>query len=128
MPTYSGGLGVLAGDTIRSAADLGVPMVAVTLLYRKGYFYQKLDGEGRQTEEPVHWTIEDYLEELPERAMVRIEGRPVSIRPWRYWVEGVTGTGQEDHRLSLRRRPAVQALPGGCPRLRGGENSRCPGI
>ncbi|OPY66325.1 MAG: Maltodextrin phosphorylase [Syntrophorhabdaceae bacterium PtaU1.Bin034] len=90
MPTYSGGLGVLAGDTVRSAADLGIPMVAVTLLYRKGYFYQKLD-EGRQVEEPVQWAIDDYLEELPERAMVRIEGRRVYIRPWCYWVEGVTG-------------------------------------
>jgi len=70
LPTYSGGLGVLAGDTVRSGTDLGIPMVAVTLLYRKGYFYQKLD-EGRQVEEPVQWAIDDYLEELPERAMVR---------------------------------------------------------
>lgn len=91
MPTYSGGLGVLAGDTIRSAADLGIPMVAVTLLYRKGYFYQKIDGNGRQIEEPVYWVIEDYLEELPERAMVTIENRPVFIRPWQYRVEGVAG-------------------------------------
>jgi len=44
MPTYAGGLGILAGDTVRSAADLKVPMVAVTLLYRKGYFYQRLGG------------------------------------------------------------------------------------
>ena len=44
MPTYSGGLGILAGDTLRSAADLGVPMVAVSLLHRKGYFRQRLDG------------------------------------------------------------------------------------
>ena len=43
MPTYSGGLGVLAGDTIRAAADLKVPIVAVTLLHRKGYFFQRLD-------------------------------------------------------------------------------------
>jgi starch phosphorylase len=91
MPTYSGGLGVLAGDTIRSAADLRIPMVAVTLLHRKGYFYQKLDGNGRQIEEQVHWVIENYLEELPERVTVTIENRPLSIRPWRYEVEGVTG-------------------------------------
>jgi len=50
MPTYSGGLGVLAGDTIRAAADLKLPLVAVTLLHRRGYFYQRLDSEGRQTE------------------------------------------------------------------------------
>jgi starch phosphorylase len=50
MPTFSGGLGVLAGDTIRAAADLKVPMVAVTLLQRKGYFYQRLDSQGRRSE------------------------------------------------------------------------------
>jgi starch phosphorylase len=91
IPTYSGGLGVLAGDTIRSAADLGVPMVAVTLLYRKGYFYQRLDDKGKQTEEPVQWVVDDSLEELPERATVTIEGRSVAVRPWLYRVEGVTG-------------------------------------
>jgi len=53
MPTYSGGLGVLAGDTIRSAADLKIPLVAVTLLHRKGYFYQRLDSTGWQSEEPA---------------------------------------------------------------------------
>ena len=57
MPTYSGGLGVLAGDTIRAAADLKVPLVAVTLLHRKGYFYQRLDSTGRQIEEPVDWAV-----------------------------------------------------------------------
>ncbi len=49
MPTYSGGLGVLAGDTLRSAADLGVPLVAFTLVHRKGYFQQHLDANGVQT-------------------------------------------------------------------------------
>jgi starch phosphorylase len=91
MPTYSGGLGILAGDTIRSAADLKVPMIAVTLLYRKGYFYQRLDETGWQREEPVQWTIEDYLTEMPQRASVVIEERTVYIRPWRYEVEGVGG-------------------------------------
>jgi starch phosphorylase len=91
MPTYSGGLGVLAGDTVRSAADLGIPMVSVSLLYRKGYFFQILDKNGKQTEEPVDWAPEDYLEELPERVKVTIEDRPVSVRPWLYRVQGVTG-------------------------------------
>ena len=62
IPTYSGGLGVLAGDTLRSAADLGVPLVAVTLLHRKGYFEQHLDSSGQQTETPVHWNPEAVLE------------------------------------------------------------------
>ncbi len=88
MPTYSGGLGVLAGDTIRAAADLKVPMVAVTLLHRKGYFYQRLDREGRQIEEPVDWAVNDFLTELPQRASVTIEGRTVFLRAWKYDVAG----------------------------------------
>ena len=52
IPTYSGGLGVLAGDTLRAAADLGVPMVGVTLLHRQGHFTQRLDADGTQREEP----------------------------------------------------------------------------
>ena len=91
IPTYSGGLGVLAGDTIRSAADLRVPMIAVTLLHRKGYFYQKLDENGWQREEPVEWVVEDFLEEMPERASVTIEGRTVQLRAWKYDVIGIGG-------------------------------------
>ena len=63
---------------------LGVPMVAVTLLHRKGYFRQRLDGSGWQTEEPVEWIVEDFLRELPQRAAVTIEGRTVLVRAWRY--------------------------------------------
>jgi len=91
IPTYSGGLGVLAGDTVRSAADLKVPLVAVTLLYRKGYFYQKLDPQGRQSEEPVDWFVDDLLKEMPQRVSVNIEGRTVQLRAWKYAVTGVTG-------------------------------------
>jgi starch phosphorylase len=91
MPTYSGGLGVLAGDTIGSAADLKVPMVAVTLLHRKGYFHQKLDPGGWQTEEPVDWVVGDFLRELPQRASVTIEGREVRLRAWVHDVLGIAG-------------------------------------
>jgi len=91
MPTYSGGLGVLAGDTICAAADLKVPMVAVTLLHRKGYFHQRLGSNGEQVEEPVEWVVEDFLKEMLPRASVTIEGRTVHIRGWRYEVMGVTG-------------------------------------
>lgn len=91
MATYSGGLGVLAGDTIRSAADLKVPLVAVTLLHRRGYFYQRLDGTGWQTEEPVEWVVGDFLEEQEARTSVTIEGRTVHLRAWRDEVVGVTG-------------------------------------
>jgi starch phosphorylase len=91
IPTYSGGLGVLAGDTIRSAADLEVPMVAVTLLHRKGYFYQRIDPSGWQKEEPVEWVVEDYLEEMAPRVTITLEGRAVQLRAWKYEVRGVKG-------------------------------------
>src|ERR1700720_240274 len=79
IPTYSGGLGVLAGDTLRSAADLGVPEVAVTLLHRKGYFEQHLDASGQQTETPVRWAPEKVLEPVMARATVTLEGREVHV-------------------------------------------------
>ncbi|HXV84102.1 MAG TPA: alpha-glucan family phosphorylase [Candidatus Binatia bacterium] len=88
MPTYSGGLGVLAGDTIRAAADLKVPMVGMTLLHRKGYFYQRLDASGRQTAEPVDWVVEDFLTEMPQRTTIAIEGRKVMLRSWKYELSG----------------------------------------
>jgi starch phosphorylase len=91
MPTYAGGLGVLAGDTVRSAADLGVPMLAVTLLHRKGYFYQRIDPSGWQTEEPVQWPIDDFLIDTQARITVTIEGRSVAVRAWRFDVAGISG-------------------------------------
>jgi len=91
MPTYSGGLGILAGDIIRSAADLSIPMVAVTLIHRKGYFYQRLDASGWQREEPMEWAVDDFLEEMPERTSVTIEGRSIQIRAWKYEATGVDG-------------------------------------
>src|ERR1700692_4277640 len=91
MPSYSGGLGVLAGDTIRAAADIRLPMVAVSLLYRKGYFRQRLSEEGAQTEEAVEWTVEKHLQEQEPRVSVTLEGRKVELRAWRYTVKGVRG-------------------------------------
>ena len=64
IPTYSGGLGVLAGDTLRAAADFGLPMVGVTLIYRQGYFRQHLDSQGNQTESPASWTPEEILKPM----------------------------------------------------------------
>jgi len=91
IATYSGGLGVLAGDTIRSAADLQVPLVAVSLVHRRGYFLQRLDASGWQVEEAAEWRLEDYLTEMPSRARVEIEGRTVHLRCWKYEVKGVSG-------------------------------------
>ena len=84
IPTCCGGLGMLAGDTLRAAADLSVPMISITLLYRKGCFRQHLDERGNQTETPVDWAPEEYLQPMQPRITVTIEGRKVQVRAWRY--------------------------------------------
>jgi len=91
IPTYSGGLGVLAGDTIRSAADLKLPLVAVSLLSRKGYFTQDIDSNGRQIEYPSAWEPSRFMELLPFTINVQIEDRDVSVRAWVYYVKSLTG-------------------------------------
>ena len=88
IPTYGGGLGILAGDTLRAAADLGAPMVGVTLLHRKGYLRQQLDPWGNQYESEETWYPEQHLEALTHRVSVTIEGRPVLVRAWRYLIQG----------------------------------------
>jgi starch phosphorylase len=93
MPTYSGGLGVLAGDTLRSYADLKIPVVAVSLLYRNGYFDQLLDAEGNQQERPVVWNPTGLLRPLSTTVDVSIEGRSVALRAWQYMVSSGTGSG-----------------------------------
>src|ERR687886_1492630 len=89
IPTYSGGLGVLAGDTLRSAADLELPLAAVTLVHRRGYLTQHLDADGRQSESPTAWRPEERLELMEPVVSVEVEGRPVRVRAWRYLVRGV---------------------------------------
>jgi starch phosphorylase len=91
MPTYSGGLGVLAGDTLRSAADLGTPLVAFTLLHRKGYFRQRLDDQGNQSEDTQPWTVTDFCTEETARVTVTVEDRTVTVRAWRYDMAGRAG-------------------------------------
>lgn len=92
IPTYSGGLGVLAGDTLKSAADLGVPVVACSLLYNRGYFRQHLDMDGWQSEEPIIWNFAEKGFVLQDaRVKVRLEGRDVHLQAWRYNLTGETG-------------------------------------
>ena len=91
IPTYSGGLGILAGDTIKSAADLRLPMVGVTLLTKRGYFRQILDERGRQREEPEVWVPSMFMELLPEKVSVEIEGRDVYLQAWIYEIRSVRG-------------------------------------
>ena len=90
LPTFSGGLGVLAGDHVRAAADRGLPLGAVTLLYNHGFFDQSTSG-GEQRDAPVRWQPSARLEELPVRVVVVIAGRRVEVRVWRAIVEGVDG-------------------------------------
>jgi len=91
MPTYSGGLGVLAGDMLASAADLGLSIVGVTLVHRQGYFHQHLDAHGQQSESPEQWQPETLLEALEPTVTVTLDGRPVKIRAWCHWITGVSG-------------------------------------
>jgi starch phosphorylase len=91
VPTYSGGLGVLAGDMLKSAADLRLPMVAVSMVHRYGYFVQRLDERGQQHELPDAWTPERRLERVPETVVIQIEGRNVRVGAWRYDVTGFGG-------------------------------------
>ncbi|NND97825.1 MAG: alpha-glucan family phosphorylase [Pirellulaceae bacterium] len=91
VPTYSGGLGMLAGDTVRTAADLHIPMVAVTLLARRGYFTQHLDSVGNQTEQSVDWRVGDLLHESGVSIELSLENRQVTVRAWQYDVKTLDG-------------------------------------
>lgn len=91
VPTYAGGLGILAGDMLKSAADLDLPMIGVSLLYRKGYFRQHFDDSGWQVEEDEHWVPEELLTRLPFEVAVTIEGREVKVCAWLYKLSGIKG-------------------------------------
>jgi starch phosphorylase len=94
IPTYAGGLGILAGDTLRSATDLGLPFVAVSLVSRRGYFRQELDAEGRQVEQPEHWDPATWAELLDAKIAITLDGRRVWIGAWLYVMASETGTPQ----------------------------------
>ena len=90
-PTYAGGLGVLAGDTIRTSADLEIPLVAVTLVSKRGYFRQEITRDGRQIEHPQDWDPSKLMKLLPAEATVQIQNRNVKVKPWLYVERSVTG-------------------------------------
>ena len=91
IPTYAGGLGTLAGDAVRSSADLKLPLIAVTLISKRNYFTQKLDENGRQYELAKSWNPEKLMVLLPNEVHVQIEGRTVKIKAWLYKYQSVTG-------------------------------------
>lgn len=88
IPTYAGGLGVLAGDTLRSAADLELPMVGVTLISRQGYFKQSIDAQGRQQEAPSPWEPERWATRTGAKVALDIAGATVWVSGWLYVLEG----------------------------------------
>ena len=94
IPTYAGGLGVLAGDTVRSATDLELPMVAVSLVSHAGYFRQEIDAQGRQLEHAATWELRHWAQPLDAKIAVQIDGRTVWIGAWLYVLEGHMGGRQ----------------------------------
>jgi starch phosphorylase len=118
IPIYSGGLGVLAGDHIKSASDLGIPLIGVGLFYGQGYFRQRLDRNGWQQEEYLETDVNELPLELAigtngEPISVRLETRsgPIGARVWRLKVgrcdlllldSNVTGNAPEDRDLTSR--------------------------
>ncbi len=91
IPTYSGGLGILAGDHIKSAADMNIPLVAVTLLYKRGYFIQVIDPMGQQEELYPYFDPRAFMEPLPFKVTIQISGRKVHIGVWKYNQIGIRG-------------------------------------
>lgn len=102
IPTYSGGLGVLAGDVLRAAADLGLPMIGVTLAHRKGYFQQRLDEHGQQFEMDEEWAPDGRMEPLEQFVTVELQGEEVKIGGWRYTVSGTNGAEVPVYLLDTR--------------------------
>jgi len=102
IPTYSGGLGILAGDTLKSMADIGIDAVGVTLLSEYGYFTQHLDDHAYQTESPTNWPIENMLKKLDVSVNVFIQGKLVRVNVWEYNLVGVRGKTVKIYFLDTR--------------------------
>ena len=91
VPTYSGGLGVLAGDTIRSAADLQLPFVGITLTYNAGYFYQMIAPDGRQVERDIRWDFSVDFEPIENKVTVELQDKTLTVGAWQFNVVGRSG-------------------------------------
>ena len=116
LPTYSGGLGVLAGDHIKAAADAEIPLCAVTLLYKEGYFKQRIDEDGNQSEIYPRFDPDPAMKKMPVEFILPLQGHNVRIQAWQYTYIGLTGhtipiflldtdvegNRQEDRTITLR--------------------------
>ncbi|MBW2497421.1 MAG: alpha-glucan family phosphorylase [Deltaproteobacteria bacterium] len=123
LPTYSGGLGVLAGDTLRSCADLGLEVCAVTLVHRGGYFRQRIGAHGAQEEAPDPWRPEERLEPLSPSVIVEIGGESVRVRAWLYRVVGERGAEVPVYLLDTDMPDNPDAARRLSDRLYGGDNA-----
>ena len=84
IPTYSGGLGVLAGDHIKAAGDAGISMCAITLLYKEGYFQQRLDEEGVQTETYPRFDPDPLIKQMDLNFSIQLRNRKVFIQVFKF--------------------------------------------
>ena len=91
LPIYSGGLGILAGDALRSAADMGIPMIAVTLVYDAGYFYQQIGPNGEQIEKEMKWDFSDDFERLEQQVILELQDKSIKVEAWKYEIIGRNG-------------------------------------
>lgn len=91
MSTYSGGLGVLAGDTLKTFADFGYSAVGITLLHEHGYIEQEFDSEGNQIYFPETWKKNNYLNKLPFTIKIPFKDRHVICAIWKYEIVGQFG-------------------------------------
>ncbi|MFX1456892.1 MAG: alpha-glucan family phosphorylase [Promethearchaeota archaeon] len=91
LPIYSGGLGILAGDSLRSAADMNLPLVAITLTYDAGYFYQQIGSNGEQIEKEMEWDFSDDFEKLDEQVTLELQDKLIQVEAWKYDIIGRNG-------------------------------------
>lgn len=86
MPTYAGGLGMLAADIMRSCADLHVPSCCMTMGWQHGYLSQHIMPDGSQRYDDITWDKHDFLDQLQNKVQVTVEGRTVTVGCWVYYL------------------------------------------
>lgn len=88
IPTYAGGLGMLAADLMMSAADMGVNAACVTVRWQHGYMHQTIRSNGTQSYEEMNWQPQKHMKLLPEKVKVNLEGREITIGAWALTLNG----------------------------------------
>ena len=91
IPTYSGGLGVLAGDYIKASADLNLPVIGITLLYRHGQGIQRINRDGVQKERWNNFNPDGILKKEDAEIKLKLDGKEIIIEIWSKTVNGVRG-------------------------------------